>query len=162
MPCACLLPIPDYPTNEAWGPIVWSILHSLAEKYGKLISPLYGLEETVYWTNLIKNTEHILPCKECRKHYKEYLSNNPIQLKKENFVRLFFFNLHNDVNKRNSKPLFDYNLLNSSYKDTNIQYLVKQFEKILDIVFQHNEVSLGSWKNWYSNYIKLKNIYGID
>jgi hypothetical protein len=83
-------------------------------------------------------------------------------LKKENFVRLFFFNLHNDVNKRNSKPLFDYNLLNSTYKDTNIQYLVKQFEKILDIVFQHNEVSLVSWKNWYSNYIKLKNIYGID
>jgi hypothetical protein len=63
MPCACLLPIPDYPTNEAWGPIVWSILHSLAEKYGKLISPLYSLEETIYWTNLIKNTEHILPCK---------------------------------------------------------------------------------------------------
>lgn len=162
MPCACLLPIPNYPTNEAWGPIVWSILHRLAEQYGKLISPLYASEETIYWTNLIKNTQTILPCKDCRNHYKDYLLKNPIMLKKENFVRLFFYNLHNEINQRNNKALFDYTLLTSTYKDTTIQPLVKQFEKIVEVVFQYNEVSLVSWKNWYSNYIKLKNIYGIN
>lgn len=161
MPCACLLPIPDYPTNEAWGPILWGILHSLAEKYNKLVSTLYKKEEELYWTNLIKLTETILPCKDCRNHYKDYLSNKKINLKEPDFVRLFFYNLHNDINLRNDKPLFDYSNLNITYKDTNINYLVKQFEKILDIVFQYNEVSLVSWKKWYSNYIKLQNIYGI-
>lgn len=161
MPCACLLPLPNYPTNEAWGPILWSILHSLAEKYNKVVSILYKKEEELYWTNLIKLTETILPCKDCRNHYKDYLSKKKINLKEPDFVRLFFYNLHNDINLRNNKPLFDYSNLNTSYKDKNINYLVKQFEKILDIVFQYNEVSLVSWKKWYSNYIKLQNIYGI-
>jgi hypothetical protein len=161
MPCACLLPLPNYPTNEAWGPILWAILHSLAEKYNKLVSMLYKKEEELYWTNLIKLTESILPCKDCRNHYKDYLSKKKINLKEPDFVKLFFYNLHNDINLRNDKPLFDYSNLNITYKDTNINYLVKQFEKILDIVFQYNEVSLVSWKKWYSNYIKLQNIYGI-
>ena len=73
MPCACLIPLPNYPTNESWGPILWRVLHGLAEKYGKLITPLFHQEEVLAWTHLIDNTYKILPCKDCRDHYLKWL-----------------------------------------------------------------------------------------
>jgi len=166
MPCSCIIPIPDFPTNCEWGPIVWRILHGLADKYGRLMSSLYAKEEEYNWINFINNTHKILPCKECREHYRIYLSkNNPNNLKtsddKKLWVQKFFFNLHNEINLRNDKPLYLFDDLHDTYKSVNFFLEIKHFEKLLKIVFRYNEVTYFSWKSWLRNLQTLLGIYGL-
>lgn len=168
MPCACIIPVPDFPTNCEWGPIIWRILHGLANKYGSLMSPLYSKEEELFWGKLILEVEFILPCKDCRKHYKEYLLKNPISAFKKlpanlrkDWIKKFFWNLHNEINIRNEKPIFEYDQLDIVYKNIQFNNEIKHFEKLLVIVFQYNEVTILSWRNWMKSFRTLYNIYGL-
>lgn len=168
MPCSCLIPIPDFPTNCEWGPILWNIFHGIADKYGKLVSPLYTKEEEYNWIQFINNSAKIIPCKECREHYNAYLSkNNPNTLKvlnstdeKRMWIQNFFFNLHNEINVRNDKPLFLFENLHITYKSVNFLFQIKHFEKLLKIIFRYNEVTYLSWKGWLRNLQTLISIYG--
>ena len=170
MPCSCLIPIPDFPTNCEWGPIVWRILHGVADKYSCLVTQLYAKEEEYNWIQFINNTLKILPCKECREHYSAYLSSyNPNTLKllktvdeKKLWIQNFFFNLHNEVNTRNDKPLFLFENLHPTYKSVNFFLEIKHFEKLLNIVFRYNEVTYLSWKGWLRNLYNLLGIYGLQ
>ena len=168
MPCACLIPMPDFPTNCEWGPILWRLLHGLADKYGKLMSPLFKQEETLAWIALIGDTQKILPCSECKTHYKTYLAaNNPSVLKtlsdaeKTNWVQKFFWTLHQEVDIRNNKPTLDFEKLHDTYKDVSFTLELKHFEKLLKIVFQYNEVTILSWQNWIKQFRKLSSVYGL-
>lgn len=168
MPCSCTIPMPDFPTNCEWGPIIWKILHGLTLKYGKLMSPTYVKEQTMFWINYINQTEDILPCKECKQHYKEYLSkHNPNIIKtlqpeqQKLWVQNFFFNLHNEINLRNDKPLFGFDMLESTYKNVNYTFEIKHYEKLLKIIFQYNEVTLLSWMKWVKSFRSIAGIYGV-
>ena len=168
MPCACLLPAPNFPTNCEWGPILWRILHGLADKYGRLMSPLFLKEEEIGWYNLITDTLKILPCKECKTHYKTYLdSHNPGIIKtlpydqQKVWVQRFFYELHQEINIDNNKPNIDFDKLHDLYNNVNFQYEFKHFEKLLKIVFQYNEVTLFSWQKWIKSFRTLISIYGI-
>ena len=160
--------MPDFPTNCDWGPIIWNLLHGIADKYGKLMSPLFAIEEQLAWIKLLNETEKILPCKECKAHYKEYLTlHKPDILKtlpygeRGVWIQTFFFNLHNEINVRNNSPLFDYNNLHITYNNINFKYNIKHYEKLLDIIFRYNEVGLFAWKNWLKQLYKLLSIYGL-
>ena len=168
MPCSCLIPIPNFPTNCEWGPILWRLLHGLADKYGSLVTPMFEKEQIINWPIFIIETQKILPCKECREHYSAYLSlNNPNILKtlsseqQKLWVQNFFFNLHNEVNTRNNKPLLEFSELHDLYKNENFFYDLKHFEKLLTIVFRYNEVTFFSWRNWLKHYKTIQSIYGI-
>jgi hypothetical protein len=163
-----MIPIPDFPTNCEWGPILWRILHGLAAKYGRLMYVSFIKEENLTWQKLIEQTQYILPCKDCRLHYKNYLTkNNPSILKtltheqQALWVQHFFFNLHNEINIKNNKPLFDFSSLHTTYNSVNYTFEIKHFEKLLKVVFQYNEVSLLSWLNWLKSFRTIANIYGL-
>jgi hypothetical protein len=168
MPCACRVPAPDFPTNSSWGPILWKILHGLAEKYGMLVSKMYEKDQQLTWPRFIEQTLKILPCEECREHYEIYLrQNNPSVLKNlvpadaATWIQNFFFKLHNEVNERNEKPVFDFANLHETYMNVNFQYEIKHFEALLKIVFKYNEVTLISWMNWVRSLRALMSIYGL-
>lgn len=168
MPCSCLIPLPDFPTNCEWGPILWRILHGLAERHGNLIYPLFLKEEEIMWPKFIEQTMNILPCKECREHYKTYYQkNNPSILKSLNgeqkkiWIQNYFFNLHNEINLDNNKPIFKFEDLYKTYKSVNFYFEIKHFEKLLKVVFQYNEVSIMSWMNWLKTFRTIANLYGI-
>jgi len=75
MPCACKKDIPDYPGTEEWGPLVWKVLHGLAEKIGTSRSVDDELRE---WKRLLTLTADVIPCIVCKEHYKEVLIQKPI------------------------------------------------------------------------------------
>ena len=58
MPCACQIPVPQYPDTADWGPILWRILHGLAERAGKASLPADEIRE---WQKFIKLTGEMLP-----------------------------------------------------------------------------------------------------
>jgi len=166
MPCACFIPLAAAPTSYQWGPLLWKILHTLSEKYGTTLVPLFEAEETVSWLYIINNTGIILPCKECKTHYAIWLQSNPPQFKaksieeKRQWVRNYFWSLHQDINLRNGKEGIPFKYLSTLYKSVDISNNIILYEKLLETLIQYNEVSLIKWKEWLKHVKKLLSIYG--
>jgi hypothetical protein len=91
----------DSPQNHIWGPSLWLILHSIAEKIGTKIIARIPQEETRLWTNLLSSLRYSLPCPMCKKHYINYYNTHPIWSVSN--IRIWLYNLHVQVNIRNNK-----------------------------------------------------------
>lgn len=90
----------------AWGPVLWSILHTAAEHLGAVRHPLIQTDEMHRWVFLLKAVEEAMPCKLCRKHYGEWLKQNPLSqftplrgaaLRER--ARKWLYELHENVNR---------------------------------------------------------------
>lgn len=168
MPCACNVPLEKAATKEVWGPILWKLLHALAEKTSYTMSPTYQNEEKIFWISLIKNTQKIIPCEECKAHYADWLlRNNPTNLKtldlteQRLWIRNFFWELHEEVNKYNKKSGMPFESLPVLYKNIDLNNNLKELDSIMKLMFQHNVVTISAWQNWVKDYKKLQSLYGI-
>jgi hypothetical protein len=92
----------DSPQNHIWGPSLWLILHSIAEKIGTKIIPRIPQEETRLWTNLLSSLRYSLPCPMCKKHYIAYYNSKPIKPINISHIREWLYNLHTLVNIKNN------------------------------------------------------------
>ena len=90
-------PAPLYnPETTVWGPPLWKVLHTLAELSDN--SPL--------WFDILNSLETFIPCPVCKTHFTEYKTQNPAPADHQGIVDWFFI-LHNIVNARTNKPLYD-------------------------------------------------------
>lgn len=91
------VPAPLYnPETSVWGPSMWKVLHTLAEFSDN--SPL--------WFDILNALEIHIPCPTCKAHFIEYRLHNPAPADRQGIVDWFFI-LHNIVNARLNKPLYD-------------------------------------------------------
>lgn len=135
MPCACTLPAEIYPEASEWGPILWRILHGLAEKVGLSAFPQYYSEERRYLVKLFKLLERIIPCPSCKEHYEVYLRQHPVDgpikdlshSELNTYVKTWFWQLHNWVNESIGHAIFSYEEL-SIYKKVNIRDELKNLD----------------------------------
>jgi len=87
-----------------WGPPMWKLLHSMAEKAG---TSVLQVDEKRAWISFLRLTEGILPCPMCRDHYRQWRRTHPLEdflanhgdLFRER-VREWLWGLHDDVNSR--------------------------------------------------------------
>ena len=165
MPCACNIPLANAPDNEVWGPILWNLLHGIAEHVGKGGNQT---EESYSLIQLLKLTEKIIPCPTCKEHYKTWLTYHPPDMLKKisyenysNWTRNFFWALHNEVNSDNKKEIFPFTSLEKSYKNINLNYNMKELDKHIKLHIQHNGLTILPWQNWSNHFKKLQAIYGI-
>lgn len=168
MPCSCQVPGPAYPENKEWGPFVWNILHGLAERVGGVVYDLYKNDERRAWLVFIPAIGSMLPCEECRGHFKAWLADHPItsiqtmpygDLKL--FIRTWFWSLHENVNQRLGKPSFSFDQLTPTYGKMNINYQFKLVELIEKRAIQQGGVQLQSWLTWVKHYRTLSSVYGL-
>jgi hypothetical protein len=94
----------DSPQNHIWGPQLWMILHSSAERIGIPKLSKLPQEESRIWITLLSSLRYSLPCPQCKKHYTDYLSSKPIATVTATFIRSWLYNLHDQVNTRTGKP----------------------------------------------------------
>ena len=160
MPCACKVSVPYYPDNAEWGPLFWTILHGLAEKAGRAV---IQADEAREWKKFIKETGDVLPCDDCRQHFQKFLEINPItQLHTipyntiKDFLKNWFFTLHNDVNARKGYPIFIYADLEVKYSSIDFRDTLWRLEPVMKKVIQLSGVSLMKWKNWIHSLKMLK------
>jgi len=92
----------DAPQNDIWGPELWMILHSAAERIGTSHVKL-PQEELRLWTNLLMSLRFSLPCPICKKHFTVYLLSTPIKTFNREFIRNWLYNIHCQVNDRTEK-----------------------------------------------------------
>lgn len=93
----------DSPQNHIWGPNLWMILHSAAERIGLHKHRKLPHEEHRLWTGLLSSLQYSLPCPICKKHYSTYIQSNPITTVNTEFIRNWLFKIHNDINNRINK-----------------------------------------------------------
>jgi hypothetical protein len=130
MPCSCQLPVEHYPDGEEWGPILWKILHGIAERVGTIGVPLYEGDERRALIKWIHAVAKMIPCPSCKEHYEVYLKEHPVDeailkviplSELRTYVKTWFWELHNWVNESLKKPIFPYEDLTETYKGTRIR-----------------------------------------
>lgn len=94
----------DAPQNHIWGPNLWMILHSAAERIGTSHVKL-PQEELRIWAGLLSSLRHSLPCPVCKKHFTAYFSSTPVKSFNREFIRNWLYNLHCQVNDRTDKKV---------------------------------------------------------
>ena len=164
MPCACRVPVPDYPANAEWGPILWSILHGLAEKAGQASLPLDEVRE---WQKFLKATGEMLPCDECRQHYLVYTKDNPLtQIETVPYsslktsVKTWLWQLHADIRIEYGKSVLPYDQLPATYGSVNFQDLFWRLEPVIKKTIEIKGMGLMKWIAWNNRFKMLKSTLG--
>ena len=132
------------PQNEQWGPLLWKVLHSFAEKLGKQSHPSILEDQRREFLLFLHYVGETMPCKKCREHYAAWRKQNPLDAlpKNKDFfaaVRKWLYDLHCNVNT-----------------ERGIQTQV-QFDD-LPTLYSGNELSKSAEELWklYSNAVQLK------
>jgi hypothetical protein len=143
---------------KVWGPAVWSLFHTLAEKVNANAYPQLARQ----MFNLIVRICRFLPCPECSTDAGNFLAKIKIEnLKtKEDFKKTFYL-FHNYVNAKKKTQMFNYINLNiyQRYKLIPIVnnfilcYNTKGNMKLLNESFQRQFV-VKDFKNWFSANIR--------
>lgn len=168
MPCSCEKPQPDYPESDHWGPIVWTILHALAERSGKLVTGSSHDDERRQWVNMLTILPKMIPCAMCRKHAEEWLVANPIleikALPEDEFhlwCVSWVYRFHESVNLRVGKPSFDITLLSSTYKSISVPGALKALKPFIETAIRLSGITLLPWQKWVSHIRYLCSFYGL-
>jgi hypothetical protein len=108
---------------DVWGPAVWSLFHTLAEKlnpnaYNQVIPSLFGI---------IVQICKVLPCPECSRDASNFLAKIKLSdyKTKEEFKNMLYL-FHNFVNAKKRKPLYNYANMNK-YANMNLFFVVNDF-----------------------------------
>jgi len=154
MPCSCIVDKPEYPQNEEWGPLLWLLLHTFAEKAGKQDNMITKGDEQRAWPLFMKELAPIIPCPYCRDHFQQYLKETPFSLPADYFlwrtyIPRYFYTLHESVNARLGKPSFPEADLSKTYQDTRrVQSTLAQLDAVQQRAIKMGGVSLLAWKAW--------------
>lgn len=115
------------PSNNEWGPALWTILHTLSLRIGSVTSNANWQsanhvinEEKRLWYGLLNCLKYSLPCPLCKKHYIMYFNLHSITSTNINlsYIMEWIFNLHNAVNIRNNTPTITIDKLCIIYSDS--------------------------------------------
>lgn len=98
-----------------WGPNLWVVLHTISFNYSQNPSK----EELKSHLDFFNSLVHIIPCRVCKNHYSNFIENNPIKdnLNNRDSIIRWVLKCHNNVNKLNNKPEWDYNKLIRHYSN---------------------------------------------
>jgi hypothetical protein len=117
---------------NVWGPHSWFFLHSITLGYP--IHPTESQKKSYY--DFINGLQHTLPCKQCRNHFRQKLSEMPLYPyldTRKNFVR-WMIEVHNRINISLEKKTYTvYDILNK-YKEWYINKNYMGNSKLLNII----------------------------
>jgi len=143
---------------EIWGPAVWSLFHTLAEKINDAAFPFV-------FPSLFKMIVRIckfLPCPECSKDASNYLAKVKLSnIRNKTDFKNTFYIFHNWVNAKKRKQLFNYShiFIYSRYNLIQIvnnfisKYQTKGNMKLLTESFQRQFI-IKDFSNWFKKSIK--------
>jgi hypothetical protein len=98
--------------TSIWGPPLWKVLHTAAE-----IADISAAEPL--WRELVPTLHASLPCPVCAGHFRDWAAAHPLPAVLDRTVlREWWAALHNDVNRRNGKPLWSVETVTATYGTT--------------------------------------------
>jgi len=143
---------------EVWGPAVWTLFHTLAEKVTEQAYPFIKVQ----LFGQIRRICGFLPCPECSADATNFLAKvNINDLKTKVDFRNTFYLFHNTVNAKKRKPLFNYSNI-VSYNSYGIVPVINNFiskyntkgnMKLIAESFQR-KIVLAEFKSWFTKTIR--------
>jgi hypothetical protein len=168
MPCPCNLPPEIYPDASEWGPLLWTILHGLAEHAGKLVTPIYAEEERHNWIAFFKLTSEIIPCHNCKEHFRIYLKEHPVDSLRRmpanqirDYVRHWFWEVHDWVNMTLSKPTFQEADLEGTYAKVKLRSILTSLDVPMNRAIRLTGNNIKKYSEWKGKVGGLLGIYGL-
>ena len=146
------------PPPEVWGPAVWTLFHTLAEKINVNAYP--AVFPSLF--NMIIKISKFLPCPECSNDASIFLAKVKVsELKTKESLKAMLCIFHNTVNAKKRKPIFSYSNIGVYGKYNLIrvinnfisQYQTKGNMKLLTESFQRQFI-IKDFKNWFQKTIK--------
>jgi len=146
------------PPPEVWGPAVWTLFHTLAEKINVNAYP--AVFPSLF--NMIIKISKFLPCPECSNDASIFLAKVKVsELKTKESLKAMLCIFHNTVNAKKRKPIFSYSNIRVYGKYNLIrvinnfisQYQTKGNMKLLTESFQRQFI-IKDFKNWFLKTIK--------
>lgn len=111
-----------------WGPEIWRSLHVFTIK---IKEECFENEKK----NIIEFIQGVcanLPCPYCSQHACAYLKKHKFQfIKSKSQLIKLIFNLHNDVNKRLKKPIFEESQLLETYEKYNYVLIMQNYFRVI-------------------------------
>lgn len=82
--------------TKAWGKFAWPFLNFSVANYSP--SP----ENTFYMRQFFNSLGYVLPCKHCKKSYREFIKRRPVEdyLHSREALQYWLYMIHNDVNDK--------------------------------------------------------------
>lgn len=151
-----------------WGPVLWNILHVLAERCGKG-HPSVDTDQARGFDYIVNALPFVLPCTECSEHARSYIATRPFRSlgktgsELSNYVRLWFLEFHNTVRLRQGKPIEIRTLeeLAAHYEgDTISDNDMKVFVNNVAYGIRMSLVKKDNWKRWTVQFSKLRLFVG--
>ena len=169
MPCACQLPPEIYPDASEWGPILWTILHGMAERVGSTPFPQYQNDERRALIKVMKTLEKVIPCPSCKEHYEVYLKEHPVDktimdisyANLNSYVKTWFWELHNWVNESLGRPQFPYEDLTPTYKSVNLRLQMKVLDTPMRKAIRIRAGQLLGYTEFIKQSLTLFSIWGL-
>lgn len=168
MTCSrCASDTTTYPKTTEWGPILWFILHTLAEKAGKQTNEIIKGDEMRVWPLLLKTLSPIIPCDECRAHATAYLKEIPFDLPPSypawNFyIRTYIYTFHEAINTRLGKPSFSFSSLSETYRSSGeLTQKTNELNAMMMRAMKLNGMHMGAWQTWQKHLRMLRAAMGI-
>jgi Erv1 / Alr family len=169
MPCACQLPPEIYPDASEWGPILWTILHGMAERVGSTPFPQYQNDERRALIKVMKTLEKVIPCPSCKEHYEVYLKEHPVDktimdisyTNLNSYVKTWFWELHNWVNESLGRAQFPYEDLTPTYKSVNLRLQMKVLDTPMRKAIRIRAGQLLGYTEFIKQSLTLFSIWGL-
>ena len=131
---------------DLWGPHLWRFLHYLSLSYPSNPTD----EEKEIMLNFLESLQEILPCEKCRYNFNKHLDNLDMNVlnSNESFIK-WLFNIHNEVNKSNNKPVLEYSEFINMYSNQNQVTPVTEISEVV----QNKPVTVTNKS--YKNYLLI-------
>ena len=89
--------------KEVLGKSSWTFLHATAAQY-----PVFPTDRDKFvMKSLLDSIGYFYPCEMCRVHFRDYMLTTPPDLTSRTSVATWLCEIHNNVNRRIGKPVFD-------------------------------------------------------
>ena len=92
---------------RSWGPNTWKALHTITMAYPREPTQKEKEQFKAFFTSI----QNVLPCPQCRLHYRQHLTSFPLSDAVLSSTRSLFnwlVDVHNAVNAQNNKALYTY------------------------------------------------------
>jgi len=118
---------------------------------------------------MMKLLEKVIPCPSCREHYEVYLREHPVDkpLKDlplselKDYIKTWYWELHNWVNESLSRPIYDYASLTPQYGRLNIRATLASLDIPMKRAIRVQSGQLMSYMEFVKQVMILLSIYGV-
>jgi hypothetical protein len=154
--------------RDTWGPALWKILHTLANRSGSITNKILEDDEAHAWMNVFKTLDNIMPCALCVNHYKAAIKRINISelliirgLARNTWLTEFWYNLHNNVNSRSNKPAFLKDDLKNYDDKIGFDLSYELIKKVVAKGIEQGILHMLVAKNALSRIEILRRVYGL-